>query len=69
MTECVTFLTRQVSDADVINFELALADIAQIERRLERLAKGRARTKEEQASQAVRLYRLMPLKAEAQSLK
>lgn len=37
-------------DAETINFELALADVAQIEKRLERLKKGRAKTKEEQAS-------------------
>ena len=36
-------------DAETINFELALADIAQIEKRLERLKKGRSKTKEEQA--------------------
>ncbi len=37
-------------DAAVINFELALADYAQVEKRLERIAKGgRARTKEELA--------------------
>ena len=44
-----------VEDTDVINFELALADITQIEKRLERLAKGRAKTKEEAATQEVRL--------------
>lgn len=31
-----------LEDIDVINFELALADVAQIERRMERLKKGRA---------------------------
>ena len=31
-----------VDDTDVINFELALADVTQIERRMERLKKGRA---------------------------
>ena len=37
-------------DASVINFELALADYAQVEKRLERIAKGgRSRTKEEVA--------------------
>ena len=37
-------------DASVINFELALADYAQVEKRLERIAKGgRARSKEELA--------------------
>eukprot|EP01023_Acetabularia_acetabulum_P030790 TRINITY_DN28996_c0_g1_i3.p1 TRINITY_DN28996_c0_g1~~TRINITY_DN28996_c0_g1_i3.p1 ORF type:complete len:229 (-),score=37.34 TRINITY_DN28996_c0_g1_i3:39-725(-) len=36
-----------VDDVDVINFELILADVAQVERRLERLNKGKARTKEE----------------------
>jgi hypothetical protein len=44
-----------LSDIDVINFELALADIGQIERRLERLAKGRAKSKEEVAAAEVRL--------------
>jgi hypothetical protein len=44
-----------LSDIDVINFELALADIGQIERRLERLTKGRAKTKEEVAAAEVRL--------------
>lgn len=39
-----------VNDTDVINFELALADIAQIERRLERLNK-KAKSKEEAAQQ------------------
>ncbi len=42
-------------DAETINFELALADVAQIEKRLERLKKGRAKTKEEQASNEVTL--------------
>jgi len=42
-------------DAETINFELALADVAQIEKRLERLKKGRAKTKEEQASNEVML--------------
>ena len=37
-------------DAETINFELALADVSQIEKRLERLKKGRAKTKEEQAA-------------------
>ena len=44
-----------VEDIDVINFELALADITQIEKRLERIAKGRAKTKEEIASNEVAL--------------
>lgn len=39
-------------DSEVINFELALADIAQIERRMERLTK-RAKSKEEAAQQEV----------------
>ncbi|KAK9809266.1 hypothetical protein WJX72_012416 [[Myrmecia] bisecta] len=39
-----------VDDADTINFELALADITQIEKRVDRLRKGRAKTKEEQAA-------------------
>ena len=42
-----------VADIDVINFELALADIAQLEKRQERLNKGRAKSKEEEASQQV----------------
>jgi hypothetical protein len=42
-----------VEDIDVINFELALADITQIEKRLERIAKGRAKTKEETTSNEV----------------
>lgn len=42
-----------VEDTDVINFELALADIGQIEKRQERLRKGRAKTKEEEAEQQV----------------
>ncbi|DBA66074.1 TPA: hypothetical protein ACH3X2_003078 [Trebouxia sp. C0005] len=49
-------------DAETINFELALADVAQIEKRLERLKKGRAKTKEEQASneiEAAALGRIM----------
>lgn len=43
-------------DAETINFELALADVTQIEKRLERLKKGRAKTKEEQASNEVRAF-------------
>lgn len=39
-----------LADIDTINFELALADITQIEKRLERLAKTRAKTKEEEAN-------------------
>ena len=39
-------------DTEVINFELALADIAQIERRMERLTK-KAKSKEEAAQQEV----------------
>lgn len=42
-----------VEDIDVINFELALADISQIEKRMQRLVKGRAKTKEEVASNEV----------------
>ena len=38
-----------VSDMEVINLELTLADIAQIERRLERLGKGRAKSAAEKA--------------------
>lgn len=44
-----------VADIDVINFELALADVAQIERRLERLQKGRVKTKEEETRNQARL--------------
>lgn len=40
-------------DTDVINFELALADVAQIEKRLERLKKGRAKTADEKARNEV----------------
>lgn len=40
-------------DVETINFELALADVAQIEKRLERLKKGRAKSKEEQTSNEV----------------
>ena len=43
-----------VADIDVINFELALADIAQLEKRQERLNKGRAKSKEEESSQQAR---------------
>ena len=43
-----------VDDSDVINFELALSDVGQIERRIERLGK-KARIKEEQVAQDVRL--------------
>ncbi len=42
-----------LADIDTINFELALADIAQIERRLDRLKKTRAKTKEEEARNKV----------------
>jgi ribosome-binding ATPase YchF (GTP1/OBG family) len=42
-----------VSDADTINFELALADVQQIEKRLERLKKGNRKSKEEQAAAEV----------------
>ena len=41
-----------VDDSDVINFELALADVAQIERRMERLTR-KAKSKEEAAQQEV----------------
>ncbi|KAK2080033.1 hypothetical protein QBZ16_002429 [Prototheca wickerhamii] len=36
-----------VEDIDTINFELALADLSQVEKRLERLKKGKAKTTEE----------------------
>lgn len=42
-----------VEDIDVINFELALADITQIEKRMQRIVKGRAKTKEEVTSNEV----------------
>ena len=42
-----------LSDIDTINFELALADIAQIEKRLERLAKSKVKSKEEAAAAEV----------------
>jgi GTP-binding protein YchF len=42
-----------VSDMETINLELALADAAQIEKRLERLTKGRSKTKEEAALQEI----------------
>jgi len=44
-----------VEDIDVINFELALSDISQIEKRMERLNKGRAKSKEDQALDAVEM--------------
>lgn len=50
-----------VEDIDVINFELALSDITQIEKRLERIAKGRAKTKEEIASNEVWLCLRAPI--------
>lgn len=43
-----------LADIDTINFELALADITQIEKRLERIIKGRSKTKEEQEKNEVR---------------
>lgn len=39
-----------LSDIDTINFELALADISQIEKRLQRLEKTKAKSKEEAAA-------------------
>ncbi|KAL6778901.1 hypothetical protein ACKKBF_B04125 [Auxenochlorella protothecoides x Auxenochlorella symbiontica] len=51
-----------VEDIDTINFELALADIGQVEKRLERLKKGRAKTAEEIKTQEAEtgvLQRLM----------
>ena len=39
-----------VGDADTINFELALADITQIEKRMQRLVKGGRKSKEEVAA-------------------
>lgn len=40
-----------LTDISVINFELALADMAQIERRLERLGKGRAKSNAEKEAE------------------
>ena len=40
-----------LEDIAVINFELALADLAQIERRLERLGKGRAKSNAEKEAE------------------
>lgn len=51
-----------LDDTDVINFELALADITQIERRMERLKKGRVKGTEEAKRnevEAVALGRIM----------
>jgi ribosome-binding ATPase YchF (GTP1/OBG family) len=42
-----------VDDTDVINFELALADVAQVEKRLDRLKKGRSKTADEKARDVV----------------
>ena len=39
-----------IGDADTINFELALADITQIEKRMQRLGKGGRKSKEEVAA-------------------
>ena len=47
----------------MINCELALADMAQIERRLERLGKGRAKSTEEKASELVEREVLAKLSA------
>ena len=41
-----------VDDSDVINFELALSDVGQIERRIDRLSK-KARLKDDQVAQDV----------------
>lgn len=43
-----------INDIDTINFELALADIGQIEKRQERLAKTRPKSKEEETALQVR---------------
>ena len=45
-----------ISDIDTINYELVLADIAQIEKRLERLNKTKAKSKEEAALAEVGPY-------------
>jgi len=42
-----------VNDTDVINFELALADVGQVEKRLARLNKGARKTPEEKAQEAM----------------
>lgn len=41
-----------LDDTDTINFELVLADVGQVEKRLERLKKGRAKSPEEKAKEA-----------------
>jgi hypothetical protein len=43
-----------VEDTETINFELALSDVQQIEKRMERLKKGKMKTKEEAAKGEVR---------------
>ncbi|GMH32877.1 hypothetical protein BSKO_00711 [Bryopsis sp. KO-2023] len=57
------------SDAEVINFELALADIAQIEKRLERLQKNKKRSKEEAAAAEVEESVLKKLSPELEQAK
>jgi len=46
----VSGAVNPVSDMSTINLELALADLSQIEKRIERLAKGRSKSKEETAA-------------------
>eukprot|EP00891_Asterochloris_glomerata_P000152 jgi/Astpho2/152/e_gw1.00004.48.1_t len=51
-----------IGDADTINFELALADITQIEKRMQRLGKGGRKSKEEVAAgevEAAALQRIL----------
>lgn len=53
-----------VADMATINTELALADLAQIDKRLERLTKGRSKSKEEAAAGEVEAGALRRLSAE-----
>lgn len=46
-----------LEDIDVINFELALADVGQVERRMERLQKGRTKSKEEELASQVNIVK------------
>lgn len=43
-----------ITDIDTINFELALADISQIEKRIQRLEKTKFKSKEEATTSEVR---------------
>jgi len=55
-----------LDDIDVINLELALADIAQIEKRMERLKKGK-KSKEEEAKAATELEALDKIMVELEA--